>query len=148
VITKAYGKRKLNNKWRKTGVSKDQIDPLEAVALTGGNCSPVIALLTGHGTKKYHQDSINGDLRKKLIAAFKHHHLVTVGGPGHAMTGMGYDESTDRIQIWNPWGTSGNYKTRVKMTHGVFSMPLPDFMQKATSIIIEGSAPPDEMHGH
>lgn len=47
-------------------------------------------------------------------------------------------EKFDKLTIWNPWGTSGNYKELgVKMQNGQFDLPTADFIEKCNNVMFE-----------
>lgn len=94
--------------------------------------------ITGHAVDSKKPKEIAGTIRKQLAAAFDQHRMVIVGVPGHAMAAMSYERDSDKLQIWNPWGSSGNYKELdVKMQHGFFQMPVDEFVERCTNIMFE-----------
>jgi hypothetical protein len=133
VLVKAYGRYKLDHK--STPVPED---PLEAVAIHGGLTSPIIALLTNHGTSSHRPSQFEGELRKKLADSFSNNRIVIVHAKGHAMTGISYDRGSDEITVWNPWGNTGNFKKwNVKMKNGYFTMPIAELVEKSPGITFE-----------
>jgi len=111
----------------------------------------VIALLTGHAARSFKPAKIEDELRGKLLRAFAERRLVTVSVPGHAMAGVAYDKESDRIQIWNPWGSNTMYKEfGVKMTHGMMWVPLPALIERSSQIVFEqnADAAPNAAVGH
>ena len=137
VLQKAYGKIQLMN-----NSAKHDVDPIEGVVAQfggpGGGQVEVLRLLTGHEVKSKQMKDWGKDLRPNLIDAFAKHRLVLVGVPGHVMAGYSYDSKTDQFQIWNPWGTSGNFKPlNAQMKNGVFSVPISTVFDKCTGIDIE-----------
>ena len=64
--------------------------------------------------------------------------MVVVGVPHHAMTAIAYVSKSDRIEIWNPWGSTSQFKTLdVKMQHGFFAIPISEFVEKCNNIMFE-----------
>jgi hypothetical protein len=145
VLIKAFGKFKLDSHWRIPDGPVEQIDPFEAAVIKGGRAPQVVALLTGHATKVFSTQKIAQDLRGKFNRAFKEHRLVTAGVPGHIMTVIAYDNKSDRVQIWNPWGTDNFYKVLdSKMTHGMMWIPTAEFIERCHHVAFEqaGEAAP------
>jgi hypothetical protein len=133
VLLKAYGKIQLEK-----NIAKNDVDPIEGVVTHGGGTGPVVRLLTGHESESKKVKEWGNSLRPRLTNAFAKNRLVFVGVPGHVMAGYGYDPQSDQLQIWNPWGSNGNYKEfGVKMTNGVFSVPMSDVFDKCTGIAFE-----------
>jgi hypothetical protein len=105
--------------------------------LHGGNAGMVVPLLTGHAAKTKKTAEMS-DLRKRLTNAFEKKQLVVVNVPGHCMTGVAYDHSTDHLKIWNPQGYTGKYKMLdAQMQHGFFSVPISEVKAKVSSITFE-----------
>jgi len=138
ILVKAFGEYKLAHGWDTTEATPVAEDPVEAVAIHGGNCAQVIKLFTGHGVKSHKPKDIEKDLRNQLTAAINERRVVVVGVPHHAMTAIAYDSKSDRIEIWNPWGSTSQFKTLdVKMQHGFFAIPISEFVEKCNNIMFE-----------
>jgi len=142
VLLKAYGKVQLAK-----NSDKNKVDPIEGVVTHGGSVGPVIKILTGHESESKKPKAWGNNLRGRISDAFAKNHLVFVGVPGHVMAGYSYDSQTDQMQIWNPWGTSGNYKTLgAKMTNGLFSVPMSEIYAKCTHLVFEDVNPNHKHH--
>jgi hypothetical protein len=150
VLMKAYGVLKLNTGWKSNDMTPVEEDPMEAAAIHKGHSAPVIALLTGHGANVFTPASIADVLRKKLTRAFDEHRIVIIGAHGHALTGIGYDRKSDQIQVWNPYGKSGNFKRwDIAMQNGIFALPISEFLEKCPKIVFEDpTKPPKVDNGH
>ena len=133
VLLKAYGKVELAK-----NIAKNKVDPIEGVVTHGGGTGPVVKLLTGHESDSKKVKEWGNSLRPRLTEAFAKNRLVFVGVPGHVMAGYGYDPQSDQLQIWNPWGSTGNYKELgANMKNGLFSVPMSEVFDKCTRITFE-----------
>jgi len=134
------------------------VTPLSIVGV-GGTPSSVLNLVTGHvvrrlGCQQFQKGSLSpaertkelDNLRQQLAAAMHDHRLI-VGGtaplggsetvvPGlyynHSYGVLAYDEKTDQVTFWNPFGNHftpkgpASLKTGYPTEHGIFTMPLED----------------------
>jgi hypothetical protein len=144
VLLKAFGKLSLRKRWHGKDQTPIHEDPLEAMAIHGGSCAPVVGFLSGHAVNTKKPQEIAGNLRNQLKSAFDQHQMVMCGVPGHALAVMGYDRKLDQVQIWNPWGTDGAYKgLDVTMQKGFFTMPVSALVERCNHIVFEttGGAP-------
>lgn len=134
VLEKAYGLIKGAN-------DPNQLyEPIDAVTLHGGHAESVLYYLTGHKEKHYKfTDPANRAAAAQLLAdAFAAHRAVTTGVPGHALAVVRFNSAESQVQIWNPWGTSREYKeVQEKMDHGCFWMPVADFVNRFDGMAIE-----------
>jgi len=136
VLEKAYGIRKeeLNAK------TVDFVEPLDAVAIYGGHMSPVILAMTGRKGQYYSFKKIENrqDARRTISGAEATKRLVATDVPGHCLTLVRYEPSSDQVQIWNPWGTSEYYaKAGATMKNGFFSLTTDDFFNRFDGICVE-----------
>lgn len=149
--------------------------PLSIIGV-GGNPAFVLSQLTGHQVKRTGcEDFQNGklktdaerearlaEIRKKLIEAKSKGRLI-VGGtaalggkqtvvPGlyynHSYGVLNYDEKTDEVTFWNPFGNAYTPKSGeqglkhgYKTSHGQFTMPLGDAVMWFGSFSIEQNEP-------
>ena len=141
VLLKAFGKLGLKKKWNNHDDTPTHEDPLEAMAIHGGNCAPVVGFLSGHAVNSKKPQEIAGNIRKQFVSAFDDHRMVMCGGPGHALAVIDYDRKSDQVKIWNPWGSDGAYKELdVTMKDGFFIMPVSAFVEKCNNVMFEIAA--------
>lgn len=136
VIEKAYAIYKKNRTHKQT------LEPLDLV-IHGGSAARTVMFMTGNACTRYPTNvtPIN-ELRNQLIDALSHHRIVNTGTKGHCLTILKYDPGSDFVTIWNPWGTTGLYKTvNQQMDHGVFTMSLSDLQKYFVSILPELARP-------
>lgn len=138
--------------------------PLDAVA-RGGSAGTMLSVLTGNPITRFscrfarssettdkERTTQMLDLRKRLTAAVTERRLITCGTtktttpgitPNHAYAVLGYDETTDTIQLWNPHGDSFQPKGTEGLANGyprsegVFCMPLADFVNQFSGVAFE-----------
>lgn len=136
VIEKAYAIFKKNK------THKQVAEPLDLV-IHGGSGARMLMFMTGNGCTRYPTSTTTlSELRNQLVDALSHHRIVNTGTKGHCLTILKYDATTDYVTVWNPWGSSGLYKTvNQQMNHGVFAMPLTDLQKYFVSILPELSRP-------
>jgi hypothetical protein len=138
--------------------------PIDAIA-RGGDPRPSIALLTGHKAEAYDLNKIAKDsaatdkLRDALAAGAKRHMLMTCLTPAkgqlppglatwHCYAVLGFDESTDKVLIWNPWGNTfkpkslpAGLKNGYPTQGGRFEVPLGEFVRIFDAFICETHEP-------
>ncbi|MBX9689420.1 MAG: hypothetical protein K2X27_22110 [Candidatus Obscuribacterales bacterium] len=134
LLEKAYATVKASSK------NIDMVEELDVTALHGGNSGRVIYYLTGHKSKhfKFSDPLLRDGIRGVIKEAFARHRLVTTGVPGHCLAVLRYDEPSDSVLIWNPWGSTRLYKAvGMKMEHGYFWISLSDFVQRFSGITVE-----------
>ncbi len=69
-----------------------------------------------------------------------------IGAHGHVLTGIAYDRESDQIQVWDPYGKSGNFKRwDIEMQNGLFSLPISEFLEKCPRIVFEDPTKPPEV---
>jgi hypothetical protein len=130
-----------------------------------------IAFAKTPADRKLKADVVLPELRKQLRAAIATHHVITAGvhpsdpvltldaagrstAPpsiayppnitlNHAYAVVGYDESTDEVEIWNPHGQTFKPKGPPGLAngyatdHGHFKLPLDEAYQFFTSFTFE-----------
>ena len=155
VLEKAYAHIAAEVKEKKTGeeINADK-DVTSHLIGNGGNCGPVIKLLTGHditnppldlwakqdpagGLEKAHQLLVKVTGEHMLMAISTRGDVTLPKGipHGHALSVFGYDKDRRVVLVFNPWGNSrkatdppglvNGYPT----THGTFEVPLAEFVQ-------------------
>jgi Calpain family cysteine protease len=147
VLEKAYAQIDLENKERKTGTTNDADEAVMTDFIGhGGYYAPVITLLTGHratgaplarwvkqdpqgGLERAHEliaANTSGNKSKPLPRGFAH---------GHVYGLLGYDPVARTVMVFNPWGNGFKPKgppgpvNGYPTNHGIFQMPLADFVQ-------------------
>jgi hypothetical protein len=139
---------------------------LEAIA-GGGNAGKIISELTGHKVSGFplkfgkdpaipaaERDKGLTALRKKLEAATRRKRLVTCSTvkpttpgltPRHVYALLEYDPKNDTLELWNPHGNKFTPKGSPGLTNGyptksgVFTIPVPEFVQQFTGMAFEGT---------
>lgn len=134
VLQKAYALFK-----NRTANKEEALDSI----IRGGSGARMIMFLTGNACIRYPLATTDPNaLRRYIQDALTDERLVNTGTTGHCLTVLSYNPSDDTITIWNPWGSSGFYKTaQQKMNHGIFTMPFTDFTRCFISIAIEQDRP-------
>jgi hypothetical protein len=145
VLEKAYGEiRKIDPKVVTN-------EPLDAVALHGGNTSEIIRLLTGHKTRNIPfpiksgrpaDNSLLNQVRVEISAALGAHLAVTTGKFGHAFAVVAYDGATDALTLHNPYDHAGQEKmpdgdSEVRDEKGFFTMTTAKFVENFNNVVIE-----------
>lgn len=143
---------------------------LDALA-HGGSAGKMLGVLTGHPfarvSFKFAKDPALppasftnrlADLRHRLADAVQAHRLMTCGTitvttpgltPHHAYAVLNYNPATDAVELWNPHGQNftppagppgltNGYPTK----KGVFTLPLPEFVNQFSGMAFEQTAPP------
>ncbi len=169
VLEKAYGA--LRNSSRPE--SKRTEETTDAIS-SGGSLGSTLQALTGHTIESIRLRSraaksdseaaaVAANLRTRLIAAMKDKRLAGAGtgkdstppaiNGHHAYAILGFDESTDKVQLWNPHGNTFKPKGDPGMDHGYltqagrFEMPLLDFVKTFNSAVIETDKPAPKPRG-
>ena len=158
VLEKAWGIRKIRTSTKDAPTD----EPIDVMG-HGGSAQAALEAMTGHRAKHYRlAGNAKGRavdiavLRAAVQDAIETHHLAVattssdVKVPGinshHAYALLGYDASTDQVQIWNPHvnkftprgeaGIANGYPT----FDGSFSLPLADFLAVFGGVSIETDA--------
>jgi hypothetical protein len=169
VLEKGFGQVKIHTS---RGVNRGE-PGLDAIA-TGGDADDTISLLTGHKADMLTIRNGKGKeppppsgrelpiLVTKLRALFRisntAHPLLCAGTPGgklppgvvtdHDYAILGYDNATDTVHLWNPWGNQHKIKGPPGLQFGYavdggkFSMPLNEFVQIFEEVYYETALPP------
>ncbi|MGA3170714.1 MAG: C2 family cysteine protease [Chthoniobacteraceae bacterium] len=167
VLEKAYGHIAAEQKERKTGQEVDADADIPSHLMgRGGSPGIVITIMTGHKTAGMplslwvKKDPAHGlDKADALLAKVcDEHRLMAVstragvqlpkGIPhGHCLSVFGYDSASRTVTVFNPWGNSvkpvdppglvNGYPT----THGVFQVPLADFIKIFAGFCYETNRP-------
>lgn len=152
------------------GLHMKTLDDADALAAGPHKVCIDIALLTGHkperlaipNPSKRPLKALEGEreLRRRL-AELEHERRICTAisrrkadvalPPGmvgdHAYAILGYNRSTDIVQLWNPWGKDftpqgdDGLQTGYKTVHGVFEMPLKDFANQLLIVYNETNEP-------
>jgi hypothetical protein len=174
VLEKAYAQIDLEAKERKTGEDIQAADAVATDYIGhGGSYGPVIVLLTGHKTAgaplgRWAKNDAEAGLEKahQLLAKLASgHKVMAVSTPGdkskplprgiahgHVYGVLGYDPARREVAVFNPWGNHvkpagppglvNGYPT----THGIFAVPLNEFVQVFGGFIYETDAPAAVQH--
>ncbi|WP_197167609.1 C2 family cysteine protease [Neorhodopirellula pilleata] len=102
---------KAYSQWNETGNSgRDGTNRYQAIE--GGWMSDVNAQVLGYNSTSY---SFNSSTKQSMIAALNANRAITLGTIGNAGSGLvgghayvvtGYNASTDRFTLFNPWGNT------------------------------------------
>ncbi|MBX9771906.1 MAG: hypothetical protein K2X29_11070, partial [Candidatus Obscuribacterales bacterium] len=142
VIEKAFAKSKIAS-------MPDADEDMMYDKISGGRPGASIQLLTGHKARRFSFASENtrSVIRSELSNALADHRLVTTSiktikkdgtKGGHALAVLSYEPGFDQVKIWNPWGTSGRYKSvGIKMESGIFTMSVEEWLGRFSSATIE-----------
>lgn len=145
-----------------------QGSPIDALA-RGGSAGTMLAYITGHKIQRFscafakdaalsadRRQATLDDLRAWLRDAAAQRRPMTCGTektttpgltPNHAYAVLGYDPDADTIQLWNPHGSNfvpqgePGLECGYPRTDGVFSMPLPDFVEQFAGLAVETDLP-------
>jgi hypothetical protein len=174
ALEKAYAQIAEQSKERKTGEEFEANDAVTTDFIGhGGYYGPVIVLLTGHKisgaplARWVKQDSQAGlqranELLTKLASEHKLMAVCTGGDKsrplpkgiarGHVYGVLGYDPASREVSVFNPWGNHvkpagapglvNGYPTQ----HGLFTVPLADFIQVFTGFTYETDKPAAVAH--
>lgn len=155
VLVKAFRNVKVDAK------HPDDPDRYDRIS-NGGYSGPVIRKLDGCQSR---QIDLKGNrlgvsqtanlLRENLITAFRKHRLVVAGTdkkivPGipdeHEYAILAYNDKTEMLHIWNPWGDnftpkgSDGLQNGYTRRNGEFDIPLRDFVKVYSEITFETQA--------
>lgn len=146
VIEKAYATLKFES-----NPAEDEDAMYQGIC--GGRSGGIIKLLTGHTSRRISFKKVHSGkkLREALRAALSQNRIVTTSittttadgaRRGHVLAVLDYNPSNDSVTLWNPWGTTAKYKAvGLMMRNGTFTMPLNDWDNTFTGVVIEnGSA--------
>ena len=172
ILEKAYAQIALQSKEKKTG---EDIEPIDAVPTDfighGGYYAPVIVLLSGHKasgasfSRWLRQDPQNGlEQAHELLSKLSSGHKLmaaNIGGTkplpkglvhGHVYGVLGYNPVTRTVTVFNPWGNHFKPAGPPGLTygyptdHGVFEMPLDEFVQVYGGLTYETDTPAVASH--
>jgi len=169
VLEKACAQIDLESKERKTGTNIDADDAVMTDYIGhGGYYSPIMTLFSGHRatgaplSKWVKQDPKGGlEHAHELLAKLSIQHklmVVATGGNkgkqlpkgithGHALAVLGYDPVNRLVVVFNPWGNHFKPKGEAGLIngyptdHGIFQVPLDEFIQIFTAFTYETDRP-------
>ena len=168
ILEKGYAQRREGT----NQVSDDGSAPTVKVPrdfLPGGKTVPNIRRFTGHKTANFWLDQANGtnapptvqEIHDLLVQLTQAHRLITAGKlkrgvqlpagivRGHCWAVVGYDPESRLVRVFNPWGNEFEPKGPPGLTngyavhHGVFIMPLQEFIQVFQKLNYETGQPLD-----
>jgi hypothetical protein len=168
VLEKAYAQIDLENKERKTGTNIDADDAVMTDFIGhGGYYWPVMTLFSGHrptgaALDRWVRQDPNGGLERahELLAKLSVQHKLMAAGcgnknkrlprgivHGHVYGVLEYDPVNRTVVVFNPWGNHFNPKGAPGLvngyptTHGIFQVPLDEFVQIFTDFTYETDRP-------
>lgn len=124
----------------------NNVEPAYNIALGGGPAviekiwtgeSPTVIYLNKHPSRSEVREALIRVQQKNLMSQA----LTPARSIAHSVAGdhvyaiLGFDKATDTLTIWNPWGDEytprgpEGIQNGYKRTHGVFTMPLNEFME-------------------
>lgn len=161
VLEEAYAEVRQDNQSERTGEAATLTDPVARDWLRGGRAPPTIEQWTGHKAQRMVLErEFQGDARKALkpldpllTKLISERRLVTAGKGDHLFAVLGYDPKHQIVRLFNPHGESSTptgppgpvngYVTH----HGVFEIPLVDFIQMFHTLSWETDEPLEPQRG-
>ncbi len=136
VLEKAYGILKSKEGFN----HKPPVEPLDDVATHGSSTVDVIYAFTGHASSPYSlRNSLTRDLIRQILAdASKNKRLAVTTVPGHCLAFISYDQNSDSVRIWNPWGSTKFYKAAgTMMNDGYLTLTVDDYLSRFGHVFVE-----------
>lgn len=156
VLEKAFAQIRFGNN-QKTNGGASETPPIKVARdiLPGGRTPPGMERFSGHKVVSLFLDRPNGNdpqptaqqIHKLLVRLTQEHRLITAGSPKlgiklpagivrrHCWAIVGYDPKSKLVHVFNPWGNDLEPKgtpgliNGYAVHHGVFEMPLQEFIQ-------------------
>jgi len=173
VLEKAFAQIDFENKERKIGTNIEADDAVMTDFIGhGGYYSPVMTLFTGHKVtgaplSRWVNQDPNGGLERahELLAKLSVEHKLMAAGcgnktkrlpkgivHGHVYGILGYDPASRMVVVFNPWGNHFKPKGEPGLVngyptdHGIFQVPLNEFIQTFTDFAYETDRPAIAAH--
>ena len=128
-------------------------DPLDAVAVRGGNGGSVLQVLTGHSIQpiplptksgKSSSPQLDDEVRQTMIAAQRDHRAMVAGMRSHTYAVVGFDAALNRVRIHNPYDNAGVERLSggqqvQRDAEGYFTVTLRQFVDSFGVMAVEQS---------
>ncbi len=168
ILEKAFAETRFgNNPSANGGAAEVPTAEVPRDILSGGKTPRSIERFTGHKVVTLRLDQANGNnarptvrqIRDLLLRLTREHRVITAGAltrdiklpPGlvrrHCWAVVGYEPNSQLIRIFNPWGNEFEPKGTPGLAngyavhHGVFAMPLREFIQEYRILNYETDEP-------
>jgi hypothetical protein len=174
VLEKAYAQIDLENKEHRLGTNIEADAAVDTDFIGhGGYYAPVIGLLSGHRADgaslgRWVKQDPQGGLERAhtLLAKLSVEHKLMATGVtgdksirlprgivhGHVYGVLGYNPATRMVMVFNPWGNQVRPKgppglaNGYPTNHGIFQVPLSDFIQLFAGFTYESDRPNTVVH--